>query len=263
MLRAAMVAGAIGLLVEAAFRWQGGSTPPGSVYGLLAVTGIFQGLYFLGLTRGYAIGAFAVVYPVARGLPVLFLALVDIARGRPPSVAGWIGMILVVAGCLLAPLDSVRTVRRRHYLNMPILWIGVTALGTVGYTTVDKLAAEQVAAGGFVTAARYGLLQAFSTSVYLLLLLFGGIKTPLFGPHARSLWRRAALTSVVIFSGYWLILWAYQLTLYASYIVALRQFSIVLGVVVSMLYLHEHTPRVRLVAAFCITAGCMAIVVGA
>src|SRR5690606_5071820 len=110
---------------------------------LLAITGIFQSLYFFGLSRGYSSGDFTVVYPVARALPVLILALVDVARGHAPSAWGWLGMFLVVAGCLLSPLQSPRAIRLDRYVNATGGWVLVTALAGVGYSVVDKLAAEQ------------------------------------------------------------------------------------------------------------------------
>src|SRR5262249_37515631 len=44
------------------------------VWGYLLVAGVFQGLYFLGLTLGYRTGDFSVVYPLARGLPAVVVA---------------------------------------------------------------------------------------------------------------------------------------------------------------------------------------------
>ena len=62
---------------------------------------------------------------------------------------------LVVGGCLLTPLRSFRGFALRRYLNRASIWIALTALGTVGYTLLDKFAAEAVSPGP-ATAARYG-----------------------------------------------------------------------------------------------------------
>jgi drug/metabolite transporter (DMT)-like permease len=236
-----------------------GDTPfPAVVWGLLAVTGLFQGLYFLGLTRGYASGDFTVVYPVARALPVLLLAGVDSARGRAPSPLGWLGIMLVVAGCLVAPLESLRDVRLQRYFNATGFWVLVTALGGAGYSTVDKLAAEYLAPGAW-TAARYGLVETLFAAGYLWFLLrLSGL--PIRRASQRE-WRWAAVGGTAIFAAYWLILWAYQLSPYMSYVVALRQFSIVIGVVAATLLFHEPAPRLRLAAAVIIAVGVAAIAV--
>jgi drug/metabolite transporter (DMT)-like permease len=240
--------------------WTGSSRFPPLVWLLLAITGLFQGLYFLGLTRGYGSGDFTVVYPVARALPVLILALVDLSRGRVPSPLGWLGIGLVTTGCLLAPLVSLRAIHWRRYANATGFWILVTAAGGVGYSTVDKLAAEQLAPGAW-SAARYGLMETLFTTVYLwpLLRLTGGVLPPAPGKRWIMRWREAALAGVFIFAAYWLILWAYQLSPYVSYIVALRQFSIVIGVVAAALLFHEPAPRLRIGAALVIALGVAAI----
>jgi drug/metabolite transporter (DMT)-like permease len=67
-------------------------------------SGACCGGYYLFLTLGYESGEFTVVYPVARALPVLLVGVADVLRGRWPSAFGWLGMVLVAAGCVLVPL---------------------------------------------------------------------------------------------------------------------------------------------------------------
>ena len=214
---------------------------PAAIWPLLLATGLFQAVYFLGLTMGYRAGEFSVVYPVARALPVLALAFVDIARGRPPSLLGWVGMGLVTAGCLLAPLSSLRTVSRERYLNRTIFWVLVTAAGTVGYSGVDKVALEMLRPGLF-SALRYGVLQWLLTVPFLWLGLRYVARLPMTVGSQRD-WRRAALATLFISSAYTLILWVYQMIPQASYVVALRQFSIVIGVIAAIVIFHEPRPN--------------------
>src|SRR5687768_2326157 len=85
------------------------STPfPAEGWCMLPLAGVFQTLYFVGLTYGYRSGDFTVVYPVARALPVLILAFVDVWRGNVPSTMAWVGIFLVCAGCVVMPLESLR-----------------------------------------------------------------------------------------------------------------------------------------------------------
>jgi drug/metabolite transporter (DMT)-like permease len=260
-IRANLITGLVGLGPVLWAEFSGHAPFPPAVWGLLALTGIFQALYFLGLTRGYGSGDFTVVYPVARALPVLILALVDVARGRMPSSLGWLGIALVVLACLASPLESLRHIHRDRYLNHTGFWILITALGGAGYSTVDKIAAEMLAPGPAI-AARYGVMEALFTVPYLWLLLrFGGGSRSLPEKPGLSQWGTAALAAAFIFTAYWLILWAYQLSPYASYVVALRQFSIVLGVVAAMLLFREPAPRLRISAAVVIAAGVACIAV--
>ncbi len=121
----------------------------------VAGSGICCGFYYLGLARAYGSSDFTVVYPVARALPILLVAFGDVLLGRHLTTFGWVGICLVIGGCLLTPLKSFRGFALGHYFNRATFWIALTALGTVGYTLLDKSAAEVVRQGP-ATAARYG-----------------------------------------------------------------------------------------------------------
>ena len=135
----------------------------------------------------------------------------------------------------------------------------VTALAWVGYSVVDKLAAEQLSPGAGA-AARYGLAEMLFTVPYLAILmtLTGGAARENPAPWTER-WRQSALAGIGIFAAYWLILWAYQLSAYVSYVVALRQLSIVFGVVAATLLFREPAPVLRISAAVIIALGVAAI----
>ncbi|MFZ1756050.1 MAG: EamA family transporter [Caldilineaceae bacterium] len=251
-IRANLIVGLAGLGPVLWLQFSGDPFPP-AVWPLLLATGLFQSVYFLGLTMGYRTGEFSIVYPVARALPVLALAMLDILRGRPPSLLGWAGMGLVTAGCLLAPLSSLRGVSRESYFNATIFWVLVTAAGTVGYSSIDKMALEMLPSG-LLSALRYGVLQWLLTVPFLWLFLRFIARLPMSVGTGRD-WRRAALATLFISSAYTLILWVYQMIPQASYVVALRQFSIVIGVVAAVVIFREPAAKLRLTAAIVITAG--------
>ena len=61
------------------------------------------------------------------------------------------------------------------------------------------------------------------------------------------------------FGAYWLVLWAYQLAQRAGYVVAFRQFSIVIGVALAFAVFREKGFAVRLTGALLITVGLVLI----
>jgi len=65
--------------------------------------------------------------------------------------------------------------------------------------------------------------------------------------------------SLLIYATYGLVLWAYQLSWQTSYVVALRQFSIVLGVAVGAVVFDEEAQRTRLSGAVVIVVGIAAL----
>ena len=238
-----------------------------------------QAVYFLGLTLGYRAGDLGVVYPVTRALPVLFLGGFDLARSLSPSAMGWFGLALVAAGCVITswagrpPQDAPAAGRRPRVLHATIGWAVVGAAGTVGYTAFDKLAAEALSrqsGGGLIDAVQYGLWEFVITTVLYAPLLVVAMRAsarrraeapPTRAPASWRSWRglfgdwRIAAVGFSMFVAYSLVLWAYQLSERASYVVALRQFSIVLGVVAAAVLMRERAPFVRIGAAVVIVAG--------
>ena len=252
------------------------------VWPFLLGAGCAQAVYFLGLTLGYRAGDLGIVYPVTRALPVLVLGGFDLARSLSPSPTGWLGLALVAAGCIVISgaagtdrgrADRGRAVRGRlaRRLHPTIGWAAVAAAGTVGYTAFDKLAAEVLrrqSGGGLPDAFRYGLWEFVISTVLYAALLAAAMRVsarrraaPPPAAAPRLSWRtlagdwRTAAAGVGMCGAYSLVLWAYQLSERASYVVALRQFSIVLGVVAGAVLMGERAPVVRIGAAVVIVAG--------
>lgn len=257
LLRALMIVSLIGLAPAAAAEFLAAPILP-HAWAYLLIAGAFQGLYFIGLSLGYRTGDFSVVYPLARGLPALLVALTDWVRGNPPTPLGWAGIVLVSLGCMALPLDSHRDFKLARYWNRALFWTALTAVATAGYSVVDSAAARAMPPGAS-SALRYGLFEMFLSFAYYWIFL-RLLRLPASdGETAPFL--RTIVVGVLLFGAYGLVLWAYQLSTHTSYVVALRQFSIVIGVAASSLLLREPAPRLRLAAAVTITLGgvCIAL----
>lgn len=214
-------------------------------------SGVSCGFYYVCLARGYESGDFTTVYPAARALPVLLLGVADVVRGQPPTPAGWVGMALVASGCLFVPLTSFRSFRLRHYLKPASLWIVLTALGTVGYSVFDKLGTGAIPRGPYACAVYCYLFFVVAGAAYLPIERMVGRQKA-----SRDVgWCLPAVAGVLGFLAYWLVLWAYQLTDRVSYVVAFRQFGIVIGVVAAFVLFREPGRTVRLVGTGVITLG--------
>ncbi|RPJ54696.1 MAG: hypothetical protein EHM12_13485 [Dehalococcoidia bacterium] len=258
LLRITLVIVAVGLgPALAAEFW--GTHFPAQIWLYLTLAGIFQALYQFGLVRGYQNGHFTVVYPVARSLPILLLAVIDAGRGHAPAPAAWLGLGLVLLGCMVIPLESLRGFKLSYYWNHAMIWIIVTALGVVGYTWVDKVAAELIPAGP-AAAARYGIFE-FTTTTLFYWLLLKAARHPTTGPGGWLGWKVPVIGAMCFFGGYWLILWSYQISPQASYVVALRQLSVVIGVTLGAILFREPAPALRISASLAIVAGmaCLAL----
>jgi len=234
------------------------SLPP-AVWLNLLMSGTCGGVYLYGLAKSYETADFTIVYPVARALPVLLVGMADVWRGQMPTMWGWVGMLGVSCGCFLAPLHSFGEFHWRRYFNRSSFWILLTAMGTVGYSVIDKISAEIVAVGsaGPATAARYSYVFFTITGLFFFLIhkLFDREKLD-FGEMG---WIRPGLGALFMYTSYGLILWVFQMTSHASYVVAFRQFSIIIGVVLAFLIYRERGVAVRLTGALLITAGLLLI----
>jgi uncharacterized membrane protein len=217
--------------------------PRAWVYG--AASGVLCGIYYYTLGEGYRRSDLSMVYPLARALPILMLAGWDAARGRTPSPAGWLGLGMVTVGCLvLASPNRLKSPRE-------LLWPALSALCIFGFTVIDKTAAEMVPPGP-LSAARY-LYVFYVTALLALVPLMRATGTRIRG---SSGWKLPAVGALADFGGYWLTLWAFQMAGRASYVFALRQLSIVLGVAGALfLYPEERGKPERLPASVVIVAG--------
>ena len=165
-------------------------------------------------------------------------------------------MLLVVSGCFLTPLYSFRVVTIRLYINRKSLWMLLAALGTVGYTLLDKVASEVIQQGPG-TAARYGYIFFLISYGFYALFLHMCKTEEKFSDSIG--WKLPIVAACLNFTSYWLVLWAYQLSQHASYIVAFRQFSIVIGVTLAFAIYKEQGLIVRLTGTFMITSGLILI----
>ncbi len=221
-------------------------------------SGISAGMYLFFLARAYESSDFTIVYPVARSLPVIFVAFIDVLRARYLTPIGWVGILLVASGCILVPLRTFKEFAFKKYFNRASLWMLLAALGTVGYTLLDKIAAEVVQQGP-ATAARYGYMYfAISFIPYTIFLKL--FKSDIPTTNGKSMgWKLAIPAALLSFAAYWLVLWAYQLSPLASYIVAFRQFSIVIGAILAFVIYKEEGVAVRMTGASFITLGLILI----
>ena len=93
------------------------------VWTQIVLGGCCLGIYYLGMTNSYRGGDFTVAYPLARALPVVIVACAELFLGTPPTLVGWIGILLIAGGAVILPLQSVHELHIARYWNRTTLWI--------------------------------------------------------------------------------------------------------------------------------------------
>lgn len=234
---------------------------PSAFWGWLALSGLCQMLYMGGLAWAYARGDVSVLYPIARALPVVMVPLVSIALlgSRVLDIWDGLGMVLVVAGALCLPLSHPQARRLSTYLTPAMGFALLAAAGTVGYSLIDKQALglmQGAGHSGLTAGAVFMVLQALMTLTWAvpLLAMLPAERRRLPALRQQGLAMLVA-TGLMMTCTYGLVLIALALTDEVSYVVALRQLSIPVGVLMGVLWLKEPASRAKALGTLVMLAG--------
>ncbi|WP_404464324.1 drug/metabolite transporter [Vreelandella aquamarina] len=234
---------------------------PGSFWGWLALSGLCQMLYMGGLAWAYARGEVSVLYPIARALPVVLVPLVSIALLGSRVLDAWdgLGMALVVAGALCLPLSHPEARRFSTYFTPAMGFALLAAAGTVGYSLIDKQALglmQGAGHSGLTAGAVFMVLQAVMTLTWAvpLLVLLPAERRRLPALRQQGL-AMLITTGLMMTCTYGLVLMAMAMTDEVSYVVALRQLSIPVGVLMGVLWLKEPASTAKTLGTLVMLAG--------
>ena len=225
------------------------------------------------MAGAYKRGELSLAYPLARAIPVLLVAVVNLAVGKGSDIGqmSLLGMLLIVAGCVLLPMSSFRQMKLRRYFNAVYLMALVAAIGTTGYTLIDDEALRQLRQSAPIQLTKTEItllfvgLQTTSTAVML------GLATAFYAPEKRllrqilrnrALLLSGALTGFIIMATYGLVLASMAYVTNVSYVAAFRQLSIPIGAFLGISLQKEprHTPK--LVGVGIISVGLVLVGIG-
>lgn len=209
---------------------------------------------YAALAAAYRRADLSLVYPVARGGVFLFLPLLGALVFRERLDArGWAALAMIVGGIMLLPLPrldaaSVRVVLR--HLRSPAITLALgAAAATACYTIWDKFAVNRL--DTFLYFYGYTLLLAC---------WFTGVIARAPRPEVRATWRAHPVSITMIgllnASAYLLVLVALRDGM-ATQVLAVRQLSIPIGVLLGWRLLREPLPMSRALGAAVVTAGCV------
>lgn len=219
------------------------NTIPSSIWPFVLASGIIHTAYIISLSSAYETGDISFVYPLARSSP----ALVPIAAywliGEQLSLAGAVGIGMVVF-CILAlqkrPHEDGSTfldiLRRKD-----LIWSLLTLSTVVGYSIVDKAGMVRFAdSNGMDPIWRGPVYFALENVICYTLFWLYTINRSM--PEIRTTIRTegisiaaAAVGTIVSYS---LILHVLQ-TEVVSYVVTLRQSSVLIAVIAGTVFLRE------------------------
>ena len=242
---------------------------PLQVWLLLLATGAFQAIYYTGLAGAYRNGDLSVAYPLARALPALLVTMVSVALGlgKPISALGYVGIFVVVIGCLMIPQASFKDLRLSHYLNLCCALALLAACGTTGYTTIDSEALRilrstpQLGITNTEIALLFIFFETIMTAIWLsAYLLTSAPERAAFRELRQNGWRYASVTGLIITATYGLVLAAMAYVTNVSYLAAFRELSIPLGALLGITLQKEPAPAPKIVGIAVVLIGLLMVV---
>jgi drug/metabolite transporter (DMT)-like permease len=246
---------ALALLVPAFFFFRLSDLTP-EVWWMVLATGAIHGVYAWSLTRAYESGDLTLVYPISRSTPAFVPFLAVPFLGERLSVAGVVGIVLVMAGVWLVSTNA--QLAGRSLLTPELRFAYLTLAATVAYSLVDKRAMALLDANPWTGPAPRAVAYYVLLCVSYLPFFYLFSRRRLDGASLVATARRRplAILSVVVasFVSYTLILQALR-TAPVSYVVATRQLSVVFAVGLALLWLRERPSRARLMGAALTVAG--------
>jgi len=216
----------------------------------LALSTLIHQVYFALIVLSYRKGDMSLVYPLMRGTAPVLTALCSVAALKEPlSFGGWISVFLVSGGVLLLAYDK----RRAERFQMAPILLAIANAATIAlYTLVDGKGVRLSGQAFSYTSWGFLFCALLFTPVALLFHKQEAVQ------HIRTEWRRGVIGGACSIAAYGLALWAMTRAPIAS-VAALRETSIVFGVLIAVLTLKERITKIRIAAIVLVALGAVVI----
>ena len=225
---------------------------PVEILPFFAASGVAETIYFLALGKAYEEGDLSVVYPVARSSPMFVAIAASLLIGEKITLWGGLGIALILVGVYVLHLkgwSGEELTRPLKALGAPASrYAFVAAIGTTVYSISDKMGVTAV------DPLLYSFWLGFVITGMLSLVIVRRRGVSTLREELRGSLFKVALAGVLMKGGYMLVLVAMSLA-QVSYILALRQVSVVLGAALGVVLLKERYGGVRIVGSIIIFLG--------
>ena len=225
----------------------------------ILLSGVVHFIYWLFLTMALEKGDLSLVYPITRSSPALVMVFSVTLLNEHLSFLGVLGILLVAFGVYtihMTKLDISELSKpfRSIFRDRAIQFAFLTLMAVASYSIIDKIAVSRmdpVALSYMVPWITIGLL-----TLYVFKAKTKGVLKKEWKHHKGSI----LICGVLSIFGYFLILLAFTIER-VSYIVGLRQLSIVFAVLLGGQFLNESNRRIRVISSVIIFLGCYFIVI--
>ena len=215
----------------------------------ILISAFFHCFYYITLFNSYKFGDISAAYPISRGTGVAVTALVAVFILHDyVSSLGWTGILLIVAGILIIGLSS--TITKEDIKSG--LFAFLTGLTIAGYSVADSRSA----------GLNHPVVCLNLMSITSLLMVYPVAFRAGFAKCVRenkSQLHYAPLIGLGSLGTYLIIMFAFSLSNQASYIVALRECSVILASILGFVILKEKPTPHKIWGIIIITIGLVLI----
>jgi drug/metabolite transporter (DMT)-like permease len=218
--------------------------PDPASWPFILASALFQIVYFMLLARTYQVADMSQTYPLMRGAAPLLVAIVSaLALGAHLAATMWVGVGIICLGILGMATGGRRDNRKG------VAFALANAVVIAAYTLIDGMGVRRSGA-----PAAYTLWLFVVTGVPLAAWALRTRGSTALVEYARRNWHFGLIGGAGSLASYGLALWAMTVAPIAL-VAALRETSILFGVIISGLLLKEHVGLARLAAACTIALG--------
>ena len=224
------------------------------------LSGIIHCVYYIVLAETLTTGDISVVYPITRCTPIFLLGWSYFIAHEKMTFWGVLGILLVIVGTLFIQLD-LKNLKKTfisvfQFKSYPVRMAWIVTVITALYSIVDDKGVAHI------NAFAYLYIIYFLSALFHAFFIFKKSK----GEEVFSEWHankfKIFLAGIVSWCGYLLILFAFNMER-ITYVVALRQVSVVFGVFLGISYLKERNKLIRISSALIIYGGiCLITLLG-
>ena len=214
---------------------------------------VIHNAYYVVLLQAYRFGDLSHVYPLARGIaPLAVAVLAALFAGETPSPSGLTGIAIVSFGIIslmfAAGPPGGNKAGEKGATRKPVLLAVATGLFIASYTVVDGL-------GIRLGATALGYIVWLNVGEGVPFMLWAAVtRRKEMGAFLKVHWPRTTGGGVMVVTAYALVLYALSEGAMAS-VSALRETSVLFAALIGVVLLGEPLGRLRIVSAALIVAG--------
>lgn len=223
---------------------------------ILGAAAIAHTLYMYWMSRAYQEADISLVYPISRSTPAFLPFIAVPLLHETIDASGMLGIFVVVIGMWM--VQTAGKISWHAFFARGTLYAYLTLAATVAYGLTDKAAMMQLETDLWPSIVPRAIVYfiLMSTAHWILFIPLGLSRTrrDIFREVAQTEIPRACGALLFSFASYGLILQA-LIASPVSYVVAVRQSSVLFVLVMSILWLGEKPGPMRIAGAFATVVG--------